>query len=174
MASHNKLTLEHLNKLSLDDFQEKFGNVIEHSTYINTQIYSKLPFETVDDLIREFAGHLTNLTHPAKEKILLNYPDLAGKLADQGKLSTESAFEHNKAGLDSLTPKQNEELKRLNQVYRNTFGIPCVICVRETKSVDEIVATIKVRLENERDAELDAGIREVIKICRIRISEIVE
>lgn len=173
MASH-KLTLEQLNILSLDDFQGKFRNVIEHSTYINTHIYSRFPFQSFDDLVREFADNLNNLTHSAKEKILLNYPDLAGKLADQGKLSTESAFEHNKAGLDSLTPKQNEEIRRLNQAYRTKFGIPCVICVRETKSVDEIIASIKIRLENERDAELDAGIKEVIKICRIRISEIVQ
>lgn len=52
-----------------------------------------------------------------KEEILKNFPDLAGKLADEGRLTEESIEEHKAAGLDKLTTLEKKELNDLNNKY---------------------------------------------------------
>lgn len=50
-----------------------------------------------------------------KEHVLKLHPDLAGKLADLGKLTNESAQEQKNAGLDHITPENKEKLCKLNE-----------------------------------------------------------
>lgn len=172
MAS-NKLTVEQLNNLSASDFQKKFQNIIEHSTEIIAYIFTKQPFHSVNDFISTVNTYVTNLSTTEKIQILQNYPDLAGTKADEGKLTKDSAYEHSKAGLYNLTSEQSLEMKKLNQMYREKFGFPCVICVRKTSGAVDILSILRQRILNESDVELDVGVNEVMKICEIRIGEIV-
>lgn len=50
-----------------------------------------------------------------KEHILKLHPDLAGKLADSGKLTNESAQEQKTVGLDHITSENKEKLCKLNE-----------------------------------------------------------
>lgn len=174
MASSKKLTLEKLNNLSQQEFQAKFQNVIEHSTEIIAYISQKQPFASTEYFISTFKTYLTNLSKTEKQQILQNYPDLAGTKANENKLTTDSAYEHSTAGLYNLSSEQSAEMKQLNEIYRQKFGFPCVICVRKTSGAKEILCILRQRVLNESAVELDVGINEVMKICEIRIGEIVQ
>lgn len=50
-----------------------------------------------------------------KEHILKLHPDLAGKLADLGKLTAESAQEQRSAGLNQITFEDKESMSSLNE-----------------------------------------------------------
>lgn len=102
------------------------------------------------------------------------HPDLAGKLAESGDLSAESTAEQQQAGLADLTMSQKQELNELNEEYKIKFGYPFVICVRETNKLEAILSAIKLRLNNTVEQEVQTGIDEVKKICRLRIQQIVE
>jgi 2-oxo-4-hydroxy-4-carboxy-5-ureidoimidazoline decarboxylase len=49
-----------------------------------------------------------------KEEVLRRHPDLAGCLADEGKLTRDSAREQQSAGLHNLTPKEKAQMNHLN------------------------------------------------------------
>ncbi|KAF2901484.1 hypothetical protein ILUMI_04700, partial [Ignelater luminosus] len=108
-----------------------------------------------------------------KEKILQLHPDLAGKLADLGKLSSESTEEQKSAGLDKLSTEDKSNLTKFNEMYKEKFGFPFVICVKENKFV-AILNSIEHRLNNDKNQEVATGTEEVKKISRIRIFQIVK
>ena len=56
--------------------------------------------------------------------------------------------------------------------YRDRFGFPFVICARENKK-EAILEGLKARLENSRELEIETGLKEVSKICRLRLLDLV-
>ena len=100
------------------------------------------------------------------------FPDLAGRLSDQGLLSPYSAEEHKSAGLDRLTASEKQQLRYYNNFYKTKFKFPFVICARQNKK-DAILKGIEERLHNSKEQELQKGIEEVKKICFLRIEKVV-
>jgi len=49
-----------------------------------------------------------------KEEVLRRHPDLAGHLADEGKLTKDSLIEQQRAGLHKLTPEEKAQINQLN------------------------------------------------------------
>ena len=106
-------------------------------------------------------------------KTLLSHPDLAGKLADLGKLTKESESEQASAGLDSLSEEQKREFRELNNGYHKTFGFPFILAVKNKKP-NEILSNIKLRIKNGRKQEFKTACNEVEKIARLRIHDLFE
>jgi OHCU decarboxylase len=100
------------------------------------------------------------------------HPDLAGRLAQAGKLTASSTGEQAAAGLDRLTPTEMAEISRLNDAYKGRFGFPFVICAR-LNAKDTILAAMRSRLSNNPDAELSTALGEIAKIARLRLNDAV-
>lgn len=166
--------LENLNDIPAVEFQNIFRNVIENWPQAAVHISRTRPFADTKQLVQRFEDYLSSLDDSSKEKILQLHPDLAGKLASDEQLTVESAQEQASAGLDSISRVQRQQLTEMNEKYKNKFSFPFVICVRETNKIDAILRGITVRLENERKDELNTGINEVKKICRLRIGQIID
>jgi len=107
-----------------------------------------------------------------KQGILRLYPDLAGRLAKFGGLTSESTREHAAAGLDSLTAEEQSAMSEMNERYHTKFGFPFIICARENKK-DAILKGLKSRLESDQQTEMETGLAEVKKICRLRLLDLV-
>ena len=107
-----------------------------------------------------------------KEGILRLHPDLAGRLAQVGQLTSESTQEQASAGLTTMTEDERQRMNNLNRRYKDKFGFPFVICARENKK-DAILRGLQERLENSAQTEAVTGANEVKKICRLRILDIV-
>jgi len=103
----------------------------------------------------------------------LSHPDLAGKLADLGKLTKESESEQASAGLDSLSEEQKREFRELNNGYHKTFGFPFILAVKNKKP-NEILSNINLRMKNDRRQEFKTACNEVEKIARLRIHDLFE
>ena len=58
----------------------------------------------------------------------------------------------------------------LNGTYRNRFGFPFVICVRENKKA-AIVAGLRERVKNDRPTEIATALGEIEKIARLRLND---
>ena len=67
--------------------------------------------------------------------MIKGHPDLAGKAARAGTLTSDSKAEQASAGLDRLSEEDFARFHRLNDAYRNRFGIPFIICVRGTAGI---------------------------------------
>lgn len=170
-----KLSLAAVNSLSSSDFESIFINVVECWPDAADSVFkSTIPAESFIVLLAAFDNYLAGLDGNSKLRILQYHPDLAGKLASEGNLTTESTQEQASAGLNNLNDAELIELRTLNQLYKDKFGFPFVICVRQTNKIEAIIAGLKERLEHTRDIELFTGIEEVKKICRLRVCQLID
>jgi 2-oxo-4-hydroxy-4-carboxy-5-ureidoimidazoline decarboxylase len=108
---------------------------------------------------------------PAASRLALTraHPELAGKAAIAGKLTTESTREQAAAGLDRLRPDQRARILALTAAYRERFGFPCA---RE-HTADSITAATDARLARTPAAEERTASAETAKIAALRLRDLV-
>ena len=68
-----------------------------------------------------------------KQGILRVYPDLAGRLAEQDALTSDSKSEQHDSGMLTLRQKEKYFMRMHNEAYKNKFRFPFVICARQNK-----------------------------------------
>ena len=100
------------------------------------------------------------------------HPELAGREAEAGTLTRESSSEQASAGLDRLSAEELAALRRLNRSYRERFGFPLIVCVRE-HTKESIIAWGTARLEHSREEEIDIALGEIAKIARLRLADLI-
>lgn len=98
------------------------------------------------------------------------HPELAGKAAIDRTLTDASASEQASAGLDRLTQGEFDQFHALNAAYRDRFDFPFIICVRLTDKAG-ILAAMKRRLGNGRDAEIATALEQIGEIVRLRLED---
>jgi len=98
------------------------------------------------------------------------HPELAGKAAVDGSLTTASAAEQASAGLDRLTQAEFDRFHALNAAYREKFGFPFIICVRLTDKAG-ILAAMERRLGNDYDTEVATALDQIGEIVRLRLED---
>ena len=169
----NKLLPSEMTKA---EFISKYGNVFEHSDWIAAKTFEKNLSPQINSstgLHQLMCMNFRLATEEQKMKTLLSHPDLAGKLADLGKLTKESESEQASAGLDSLSEEQKREFRELNNGYHKTFGFPFILAVKNKKP-NEILSNINLRMKNSRRQEFKTACNEVEKIARLRIHDLFE
>ncbi len=167
-----RLSIDDVNGLGFQAFIKHFGAVIEDTPMVAAAVWSYRPFPTLASLHEAFSALLTGLPPPLKAGVVRCHPDLAGALADEGRLSEASTKEQSGAGLLKLTAAEREELRALNSAYKDKFTIPFVICVRENKKA-AILSGIRARLNNSPEEEVEISLGEVCKIAKHRLFDIV-
>ncbi|XP_078697147.1 2-oxo-4-hydroxy-4-carboxy-5-ureidoimidazoline decarboxylase-like [Branchiostoma floridae x Branchiostoma belcheri] len=157
-----------LNKLDFEEFVEKLGNIVEKSPVVAAAVWSKRPFYSLQDVHKAACDFIDGLPMNGKEGLLRCFPDLAGTLARERRLGSESTGEQRSAGLLELTTEEQTNITRLNSRYKTKFGIPFVLCARLNKK-GAILKGMKTRINNSREEEIKTGIEEAKKICWLRL-----
>lgn len=166
------MRLHKLNECARPDFVRICGPLFEHAPWIAERTFDTRPFDSLDALHKALVETMRNATRDEQVKLIASHPDLVGKLAREGKLTTESTREQTAAGLAQLSPQEIELFERYNAHYRAKFAFPFVICARENRK-DAILAAFPVRLQNSRDREIDTALTEIAKIARLRLLDAV-
>ena len=166
-------SLQALNAADRDAFVAAIGHVFERSPWIAVVAWERRPFASVDDLHSAMVATMWDAPAPRKLALIEAHPDLAGKAAIAGDLTTDSANEQASAGLDRLSPEEFATFTRLNAAYRARYGFPFIICVREHDK-GSILAAFEVRLAHDRDAEIEAALAEIAKIARLRLEATID
>lgn len=174
MSEVRESSIAAIDSLSCEDIQEVFKNVVELWPEASAVVSARHPFNSSAELISCFHQYLDTVSVDTKVAILRSHPDLAGKLLDENKLSSESANEQASAGLDQLSAEQKQELRNLNEEYKKKFEFPFVICVRESNKFEVILKALQQRISNFRDVEIENAINEVKKISEIRVRDILK
>ncbi|XP_020368790.1 2-oxo-4-hydroxy-4-carboxy-5-ureidoimidazoline decarboxylase [Rhincodon typus] len=165
------MEMQVVNSMNYEQFVDVFGNVIEKCPLIAAAVWTKRPFSSVSALEKSFGDFIDSLPRSGKEGILRCHPDLAGRDLLRGTLSAESQAEQNRAGLTTLTAGQRSQLSELNAAYKNTFHFPFVICARMNDR-ESIMNQLSSRIHNSLEQELQTSIKEVLKICHLRLLDI--
>jgi 2-oxo-4-hydroxy-4-carboxy-5-ureidoimidazoline decarboxylase len=165
-----KPTLGTLNACDREAFVAVLGHLFEHSPWVAAETFDKRPFKSADDLHAALCATMRGADPERQLALVRAHPDLAGRLAQAGKLTASSTGEQSAAGLDRLTPAETAEIGRLNDAYKARFGFPFVICAR-LNAKDTILAAMRARLGNGPDAELSTALDEIAKIGRLRLND---
>lgn len=190
-----KVSLDQVNHLSREEFVERFGRLFQGPDWVAEEAWERRPFENVYELRRAFQDALFEAPEERQLELLRSYPDLGrmvGKdravsefgisaedyealsAASVGRvLGPESLRDQSSAGLDRLSPHEYETFQEINEAYREKFGFPLIICVRE-HTKETILENGRARLENPPAQERASALVEVAKIANLRLLDLVE
>src|SRR4051794_35646180 len=145
--------------LDEDAFVARYGALFEHSPWVAREAYRRGPR---DDLPAAFEAALREAPRDERLAVLRAHPELAGREATAGGRTEAAMRGQARAGPRPLTAEEHAAWRALNHAYRERFGFPLVVCVRE-HTQDSILAWGRRRLDNDVDRELDVAIGEVVK-----------
>ena len=166
------LDLTAVNAMDRDAFVAALGGAFEHSPWVADSAWGARPFRSVDELHASMVDVVRGLPREARVAFLCAHPELAGKEAEAGTMTTDSEAEQASAGLDALGPGELAELHRLNVRYRERHGFPFVIAVRQHDKA-EIFEQLRRRTERDSDVELDEAMSQIAAITRLRVGHLV-
>lgn len=162
-------TLEDLNQKDQQQFVEAIGSIFEHSPWIAEKAWNAKPFTSVSNLFDTMSNIVDEAELQKKLDLLRAHPDLAGNV----KMTDESVQEQKGAGLNQLSAEELAEFLALNTKYTTKFGFPFIIAVKGHNK-DSIKAAMIERVENDRDTELETALKEIYKIARFRLEDLVQ
>ena len=154
-------------------FAATIGPVFEHSPWIAEAAWDAgLPTDadTAAGVHRALCAALAPAAPERKLALIRAHPDLAGKLAQAGRLTAESTHEQASAGLNQLTDAERATFTGLNDVYTTKFGFPFIIAVKGLSKAD-ILASFQQRISNDRDTELATALAQVERIALLRLKD---
>jgi len=146
-ADHTSLDLGGLNATTQTEFVEALGGVFEYSPWVAEEAWSARPFADVDALHEAMMRVVRDRNTEGKIALLRAHPELAGRVARAGEMTRDSVAEQSSAGLDRMTEAEFARFDHLNTAYREKFGFPFIIAVRNHNK-ESILDGFTSRLNN--------------------------
>ena len=168
-----KMALANLNAADEAGFMAALGDVYEHAPWVAQAALKQRPFVTLAALHAAMMDAVRAAPPEQRLTLIKGHPDLAGKAARAGTMTVESKAEQASAGLDRLSEAEFAQFHRLNDAYREKFGMPFIICVRR-HSKDSILQQFERRLENTMSAETETALGEIFRIAALRLDQRIE
>lgn len=163
-------TLSALNSADRVAFTATLGHLFEHSPWVAEETWAKRPFASAEALYAALCATMRAAPSDRQLALMRAHPDLAGRLAQQKKLTAESTREQASAGLDQLTDTELAEFTRNNEAYKTKFGFPFIICARLNAKAS-ILAAMTARLPNPPAVEFAATLAEIEEIAWLRLKD---
>jgi N-carbamoyl-L-amino-acid hydrolase len=167
------ISLESLNNLSATQFVTALATIFEHSPWVPERVAALRPFASGIALHRCMCDAVWESGEELQLALIRAHPELAGRAAIRGDLTSESTSEQKGAGLSACTPPQYEALQALNSAYNARFGFPFVLAVKGHTPAS-VIATLERRVTHERDEERRVALLEICRIARFRLADLVD
>jgi OHCU decarboxylase len=151
--------------LPREAFVERFGGIFESSPWVAEAAWRPEGFAGADELHAALAAAMYSAPEERRVALIRAHPELGERA-----FTAASRSEQSGAGLDRLPPDERERLAALNAAYRERFGFPFVICVREHTRAS-ILENADARLAHSRDEEVRTALAEIAKIARLRLQD---
>jgi adenine deaminase len=153
--------------LGREAFVARFGALYEASPWVAEAAWRAGGFAGAEDLDAALRAAMYAAPEERRLALIRAHPDLGERVAV---LTDASRSEQSGAGLDRLSPAEHERFMATNAAYREKFGIPFVVCVREhTKA--SILAGAEERLGHTREQEIKIALGEIARIARLRLED---
>lgn len=162
-------SIDQVNQMSQEEFVAAFGAVFENTPAIAHQAWNNHPFTSVQHLHQQMLKVVDEMDQQSQLTLIRSHPDLGSK----AKMAEASVQEQSGAGLNRLTIEEYELFQQLNQAYRDQFGMPFIIAVKN-HTKDSILEAFQQRLKNSVDAEIQQALSEIAQITQFRLLSLVE
>ena len=150
------------------EFVARYGGIYESSPWVAERAFERLESADQHDIEQTLRTVVDEAASDEKLALIRAHPDLAGRAAVAGQLTAESTSEQASAGLDQCTPQEFERFQALNASYRERFGFPFIMAVRNSTRAD-ILASFEARLQHSPEQEFETAIHQVHEIARLRL-----
>jgi beta-ureidopropionase / N-carbamoyl-L-amino-acid hydrolase len=169
------IALAQLNSASAREFVAALGSIFEHSPWVPERVAALRPFDSVIALHEALCEAVLQAEDGLQLALIRAHPELAGRAALAGDLTTASTSEQKGAGLSlsALTQPQLARLKALNAEYAGRFGFPFVLAVKG-HTPDSVIATLAERARHDALEERRVALREICRIGYFRLTDLVE
>jgi 2-oxo-4-hydroxy-4-carboxy-5-ureidoimidazoline decarboxylase len=164
------VSLECLNATDAASFVAALGDIYEHAPWVAQTVSGQRPFGSLAALHEAMMSAVRSAPPDQRLTLIKGHPDLAGKAARAGAMTSESTAEQASAGLDRLSEAEFAQFHRLNSAYREKFGIPFIVCVRR-HSRDSILQQFERRVQNGATAEIETALGEIFRIAALRLDQ---
>lgn len=164
------LKLEEINQLNGVAFTAALGHLFEHSPWVAEETWAQRPFASAEALHAALCATMRAAPRERQLALIRAHPDLAGRLAQQQRLTAESTKEQASAGLDRLTDTELAAFTANNDAYQAKFGFPFIICAR-LNARTAILAAMQARGGNPPEVEFAAALDEIEKIAWLRLQD---
>jgi OHCU decarboxylase len=168
-----RFTLDQVNEMPREEFVRTFSPLFQGAEWLAGQAWAGRPFDGLYAMRHAFHGALFDAPVDQQLELLRSYPDLAGKAMLERRLGRESMRDQAFAGLDRLAFDEYEEFQQIDDAYRQRFGFPLIVCVRENTK-ETILANGRQRLQNSPAQEKATALVEIAKIANLRLLDVVE
>ena len=169
------LDLQELNRLERGEFVARLEGVYEHSPWIAARAWESRPFATLAALKAGLCAVVRDASRDEQLALIRAHPELAGKAAIAGELSSDSDREQSHAGLASCTPAEFARIGELNALYRQRFGWPFIVAVLGPRgrglSRAEIIDAMQRRVEHPRELEFAESLRQIHRTAELRLNQ---
>lgn len=171
----SSLTLDQINLASEAAFVTLLDGIYEHSPWVAQAVASARPFHTLAQLKWALSEAVRTASDEQQLALLHAHPELAGRAAQAGALTSESEGEQRRAGLQECSPEEFRRLTALNAAYRSRFGFPFIMATRGPRGAGlgrgEILAAFERRIESAVTAERAEALRQVNRIAELRLND---
>lgn len=154
--------------MSQEAFVEALGAVFEETPAIAQITWNQPPFADVAELHQRMVDVVKAMTRDEQLTLIRVHPDLGSK----AKMAEASVQEQAEAGLERLAPEEYKRFQSLNQAYKDKFGFPFIVAVKN-HTKDSILEAFEHRLGNTVDAEVEQALTEIFQIARFRLLSLV-
>ena len=154
-------------------FLSLYGHVYEHSRGIAEAVWDAglvEPLGTPEGMRAAMIAMAAAVEAAPRDRqlaLLCAHPDLAGRLAIRGELTSQSAAEQAGAGLGNCSTEEFERFTALNEAYKAKFGFPFIMAVTG-RSRAAILAAFERRIAHDEATEFRTALDEVHMIAFLR------
>ena len=164
------LPFEALAQLDEAAFMDRFAGVVEHSAWVVARAWQRRPFASREALLTAMTTTIREASTAEKLALLDRHPELAGREALTGTMTTESNAEQGRLGLMALSRVELDRLTELNRRYRERFGFPFVVALRLHATLASVFDSFEQRLQSSPEQELEAALGQVFEVMRGRLA----
>jgi len=167
------IALERLNSISAPDFAAALASIFEHSPWVPERVATLRPFASIIALHAAMSAAVFEAAEAVQLGLIRAHPELAGRAALRGDVTSASTSEQKGAGLSALTQSQLTRLQSLNAEYANRFGFPFILAVKG-HTPDSVIAALAERVNHDAPQERGVALQEICRIAFFRLMDLVQ
>ena len=140
---------------------ERARGVFEHSPWVAERAWAQAPFNSVDALHAAMMAAVHSAAREEQLALIRAHPELAGREAKEGTLTTDSSSEQGRLGFLALSAAEFSTMQNLNRTYLEKFGFPCIVALRLHASRQSVMDEMKRRASNDVETEIRNALDQI-------------
>lgn len=165
--------LDQVNEMTREEFVDTFASLFQGPLWMVENAWEKRPFGDTHALRRSFQEALFSGSVADQRELIEAYPQLGSELVATGLSGAASLRDQSTRGLTTLPETEQDALGAITGAYRERFGFPLVISVRDADSFGRILEEGRERLGNCETQEHAAALIEIAKIAGHRFDDFI-